>query len=497
MKIIIPASGLGQRFKDAGYIQYKPLILVNDLERIIDFVIKCFDKNDEYFFISSPQTYELLEFHLRTLPNLNYKHFTYSGPKLGPTGAVLGTYDHLKEYISSDDNVIVSYCDYGMKWDYKDFLEFAKESDADGIIPCYSGYHPHLENVNNVYAACKVDDTGRVYSVIEKHRSENRLTEKWSAGLYYFSKFSTMCVAFAKLVSSGNKLNGEYYVSLAYNEIVDDYTVITYDGISKFYQFGTPEDFEYAKNKLSMLEHLDNDRTSITNTVILSAGKGERFLNLGFKQPKPFIPLGDSDFITRIAESFDKVDTKITYVGSREHEHFWNGYNVNFVDPNKIGAAYSYVQSCASIIGETLIVPCDLITKYTTPRFLQLKLTSDVIIFTTDPTEYAKTHKTSFAWVTPDDNNSIADISIKELNAQLSNQMVLIGSFWVRENSILLDSIFEIFEKDFKTNGEYYLDNAFKLMLSKHLTVKYVKLDKYFSLGTYEEYTENGYWLTV
>ncbi len=48
-----------------------------------------------------------------------------------------------------------------------------------------------------------------------------------------------------------------------------------------------------------------------------------------------------------------------------------------------------------------------------------------------------------------------------------------------------------------KTNGEFYLDNALKLLLMTNSVVKFIKLDKYFSLGTYEEYIENQYWLTA
>ncbi len=498
MKVIIPASGVGQRFRDAGYKNIKPLIDVNSSVKIIDYVINCFDKsNDEFFFISSPETFYDLDQYLVECVGLNYKHLMYAGPKLGPVGAIMGVKTTLSGFISADDKVIVSYCDYGMKWNYEEFLEFANESKLDGIIPCYHGYHPHLENVENVYAACKTDINEHVYAVYEKYKSDRRYLENWSAGLYYFSKFSTMKLAFEKYIAKGVKLNGEYYVSLAYNEIVEDFSVGVYDKIEKFYQFGTPVDFEYAKKKLNMLEDLDNCSTILSNTVVLSAGRGERFLNLGYNQPKPFIPLGESDFITRITDSFKKVDTRITYVGSEDHKHFWNGYDARFVTPNKIGAAYSYQQACSDIRGSTLIVPCDLVAKYTTADFYKLKQTADVIIFTADPTEYAKNNTASFAWVTPGSNNSIGNISIKELNAPLTDQTVLIGSFWVRKNEVLIAAIAEIFRRGLKTNNEYYLDDAFKLMLSQDLVVKFVKLDKYFSLGTYEEYIENQYWLTV
>lgn len=494
MKIIIPASGIGKRFIDAGYKDTKPLIIVLENKKIMDYVFDCFDiKNDEFFIIVSQATFGDMEKYLKSLPKFNWKLFISSGSKLGPVGAITDVEDNLSDFINDWDEVIVSYCDYGMEWNYKDFLNYLKDAKPAACIPCYTGEHPHLEDKNNVYAACKTyENTDRIYSVKEKYESKNRNSEYWSAGLYYFSEYSLMKEAFQELIEHKDMLNGEYYVSLAYNYILDG-NVTVYKDINRFYQFGTPKDFEYAKNKLAMLNNLKNDKCEIKNIVILSAGKGERFLNLGFNQPKPFIPLGETDFITNISNSLSRIKSKIRYIGSLEHEKYWTDYtNVHFVMANKIGAAYSYSQAAYNIFGETLIVPCDLIAKYTTDEFSKIRTTADAIIFTTKPTEYSLTNKNSFAWVNSL-NGKVNQISIKEhLN---NNQNVLIGSFWVKDNTVLMEAISKIIELGLKTNGEYYLDNAFKYLVDAGFDVQEIVLDKYFSLGTPAEYKENGYFL--
>ena len=492
MKIIVPASGVGKRFIDAGYKDTKPLIDVTPDKKIIDYVIDIFDKeNDEFFFITSETTFNDIQEYIETL-NINFKHLLSTGPKLGPVGAVNDVSKELSEYISDDDQVIVSYCDYGMEWDYQAFLNYVNESGVDGAIPCYVGEHPHLEHIENVYAACKkYDNSDRVYEVKEKYHSKDRNNESWSAGLYYFKSFSLMNYAFTEIVKDQNTLNDEYYVSLAYNYIVNDYVVTSYDYITKFYQFGTPSDFEYAKEKINISNDLLNNECSTDNIVILSAGQRERFLNLNYSQPKPFMPLNDTDIITNITDSFKNVQSNVVYVGSQEHEIYWNGYNVNLITPNKIGAAFSYKEGASNIKGEALIVPCDLIAKHVTDKFLELREDANMIIFTADPTEFAIHNKNSFAWVGGEDN-VVTDISIKE-RAQ-DNHMVLIGSFWVKHNEELLECIDEIFENKFTVKGEYYLDNAFKHALQKGLKIKYIKLDNYLSFGTPSEYNENKYW---
>lgn len=504
MKIIIPASGTGERFKAAGYKETKPLIHVTSDKRILDYVIDSFSKEDEYFIITSPETYNEVQAFLET-KDINYKHILYQGQKLGPVGAIIGVQQELLKYISPDDEVIVSYCDYGMQWDYNDFKEFIKETKADAAIPCYRGYHPHLEDENNVYACTKTMSSTdfNVYRVFEKYKSIDRYNENWSAGLYYFSKFEIMMYAFNEMILNKDTLNGEYYVSLAYNYIVDSYNVQSYNRISKFYQFGTPKDFEYVKEKLNNLD-VQNEEDKIQNVVILSAGKGERFLKLNYQQPKPFLPLNNKALVQNIAETFKNVKTNIRFVGSDAHTLFWNNLDVKpygdikLIESNKIGAAYSYKKACSDLTGETLVVPCDLLAKHITSEFKELKRTSDIIIFTSNANKFNIDNPNSFAWVQGRDSE-VLDITIKERKTKPSDitETVLIGSFWVKENSVLLKNIEEIFEKQFTVNSEYYLDNAFKNMLDNGLKVKFIVLDNYYSLGTPTEYAENKYWLEI
>ncbi|HEG8097570.1 TPA: glycosyl transferase family 2, partial [Campylobacter jejuni] len=51
MNIIIPATGIGKRFKEAGYKDLKPFIKVIEDKVILDYVVECFDvRNDVYYF---------------------------------------------------------------------------------------------------------------------------------------------------------------------------------------------------------------------------------------------------------------------------------------------------------------------------------------------------------------------------------------------------------------------------------------------------------------
>lgn len=67
MNIIIPATGIGKRFKEAGYKDLKPFIKVMEDKIILDYVIECFDiQNDTFYFIiqESEKTNLKILFHL-------------------------------------------------------------------------------------------------------------------------------------------------------------------------------------------------------------------------------------------------------------------------------------------------------------------------------------------------------------------------------------------------------------------------------------------------
>lgn len=488
MNIIIPATGIGKRFKEAGYKELKPFIKVMEGKVILDYVVECFDvQNDVFYFIV--QECEKSKFEDFVLSRkIKAKIIIYKGEKLGPVGSLYGVVSQLQDML--DEEVIISYCDFGQEWNYKDFLQFVQENpDAQAIIPCYTGYHPHLLPLENVYAVCKVyDNTYKVYEVIEKYNSKNKFEEYHSSGIYYFRTLKLAIEAIKKQIEAKDMISGEYYVSITNNYLEN---VLCYPFIEKFYQFGTPKDFEYVKEKLNS-QDVNNEKTKIQNTVILSAGRGERFLNLNFNQPKPFLPLGKTSIIENIIDTLKDVETKVICVGAQDHKKYWESIKqeVRFVKPNKIGAAYSYKESCGNLSGDVLILPCDLIAKHINIQFKKIYLNSDIVIFVTKASKYNYDNPNYFTWVNGN-NNIVEKISVKH---RLDNSdFIMIGSFYFKQNSILVKVINDIFENNIQTNGEFFIDNVFELLIKNH-KIFYVEVDGYFSFGTPEEYKENKYW---
>ena len=258
MKIIIPMSGLGQRFSDAGYKDIKPLIRVHG-KPIIEWVVNMFPGNHDFIFICRAEHLANTTLHKeleRIKPGSQI--VSIEGHKLGPVYAVSKVFD----LINDDEEVITNYCDFFQDWDFADFANRVKETKVAGAIPCYTGFHPHLLHAENLYASCKVDDYMRLLEIREKFSFEADKTKTYhSGGTYYFSKGAMVKKYFQQLMDEKLDLNGEFYISLVYNLLVrDGLDVLVYDKVPHFCQWGTPRDLKEYETWMDIMTYYKRRR---------------------------------------------------------------------------------------------------------------------------------------------------------------------------------------------------------------------------------------------
>ena len=118
MHLIIPMSGIGKRFVEAGYTDPKPLIKV-DGKPMIEHVFNCFPGADKVSFICNDK--HLKETKMREiLARICPRGVIYEvpvGSKRGPVEVVLSIINKIED----EEEVIISYCDYSKVWDFEKF----------------------------------------------------------------------------------------------------------------------------------------------------------------------------------------------------------------------------------------------------------------------------------------------------------------------------------------------------------------------------------------
>ena len=239
MNIIVPMAGLGVRFVQRGYKDPKPLIQING-KRILEYILESYSEDDKFVFICNEE--HLNNTNMRdVLISLKPSCKIVSMPqhKLGHVYTGKAAY----EYIEDDEPVIISYCDNPHRWDYDDFKEYVSSRDLDGCVLTHTGFHPHTLSTTKMAFLKETD--GVVEEIKEKESyTDNPMSEHASTGTYYFKKGRYVKEYFDKALRESVTYNGEFYVTLVYNLLINQGLRVGYYDTELVTVFGTPDEVE-------------------------------------------------------------------------------------------------------------------------------------------------------------------------------------------------------------------------------------------------------------
>jgi len=508
MHIIIPMSGIGNRFIEAGYKEPKPLVVI-DGKPIIEHVCDLFPNEDKFTFICNSK--HLLETNMREVlksikPNANIVEIP--NHKKGPVYAV----SLVEDLIEDDEEVIVNYCDFGTYWDYEDFLKHTRDRDADGAIPSYKGFHPHMLGSTN-YAFMR-DDKQWMLEIKEKETfTDNRMQEYASNGTYYFKKGSYVKKYFKELMDKDINLKGEYYVSLIYNLLVEDGLKVSIYNIQHMLQWGTPQDVEeyntwskYFKNAIE--EKLKPKAQENSITLIPLAGRGSRFAKVGYKDPKPLIEVSGKPMIIQAANSLPNSQKHI-FVTLEEHlenyplekalKNEYKDAKIISIDEVTQGQAITCSLGLKDV-DETLsllIAATDNGMIYNHEKYQNLieDKNVDAIIFTFRHHVSSKNNPQMYGWVKTDDKNNATKVSVKvPISSNPYEDHAIVGTFWFKKVEYFNKALKNLLDKDIRVNGEYYVDSLMDELINLGLNVKVFEVDDYICWGTPDDYETFVYW---
>jgi NDP-sugar pyrophosphorylase family protein len=501
-------SGLGKRFIDAGYKDPKPLIVI-DGKPIIEHVCNLFPGEEKFTFICNSK--HLSETNMREIllsikPNANIIEIPIH--KKGPVYAVSFAFD----LIEDNEEVIVNYCDFGTYWDYEDFLKHTRDRDADGAIPAYKGFHPHMLGTTN-YAFMRADKQWMLEIKEKEPFTDNRMQEYASNGTYYFKKGKFVKKYFKELMDKDINVNGEYYVSLVYNLLVNDGLKVSIYEIQHMLQWGTPQDVEeynrwskYFKDAIKEKPKPDPQDDSIT--LIPLAGRGSRFVKSGYKIPKPLIEVSGKPMIIQAANSLPKSKNYI-FVALKEHLEKYSLEQVlkNEYKHAKIIAIDEVTQgqaiTCSLGLKDVdensslLIGATDNGMIYNHEKYQDLIKDEnvDAIIFTFRHHASSKNNPHMYGWVKTDDKNNAIKVSVKvPISDNPFEDHAIVGTFWFRKVKYFNIALKNLLDKDIRVNGEYYVDSIMDELINLGLNVKVFEVDHYICWGTPDDYETFVYW---
>ena len=496
MKVIIPMSGMSNRFIAAGYDIPKYLIEV-DGKTVIEHIIDLYPKDTEFVCIMNrkhhDETYApgLL---LQILPPSSSIH-VIDPHKLGPVHSVLQALDG----IDDDEPVIVNYCDFSIGWDFDKFKKHVESTDCDGSVICYTGFHPHMLGSDN-YAFCRTDENNQILEVREKQPfTDDKMSEFASAGNYYFKKGSYVKKYFKQLMDEDININGEYYVSLIYNLLIrDGLDNLVYE-VPHMLQWGTPGDLDiynsWSNYYRKALEGQKEVKLENCTLALPMAGAGSRFSKEGYTQPKPFIPVNGKNMVDQAVRCLPKTDRTI-YACLKGHQA--PGDDVVWIDEVLEGQACTtekIVEHCGE--GSILVSACDNGVFYDADKFLKLvnDESNDIIVWTYRNNYTSQLQPNAYSWVNCDDEGNVSSVDVKDFRGTNPvEEFAITGTMFFRSKEVFNESLQSLYDNDVRTNSEFYVDSMLNEAIKLGYKVKNFEIDNYICWGTPNDLKTYQYW---
>ncbi|NOY63502.1 MAG: NTP transferase domain-containing protein [Gammaproteobacteria bacterium] len=507
MHIVIPMSGIGKRFIDGGYDVPKPLIEI-DGKPIIQYVVELFPGETKFTFICNHihlETTQMRETLMAIAPHGEI--VAIDTHVLGPVYTVAQVMDR----IDDDEEVIVNYCDFGTYWDYDDFLSHTRNRDADGAIVSYKGFHPHMLGATK-YATIRETEQWMLEIREKGSFTNDRMSEFVSNGTYYFKKGSYVKKYFSALMDRDISLNGEFYVSLIYNLLIDDGLKVSVYDIQHMLQWGEPFDFGSYRNFSNYFKRTVHDvpgwKPQVKSVTLISLLDRDRLFEAeGYDLPKPLLPVSGMPMTVLANRQLPSSEKNVYICSTDDCEKYGLDQSIRDQNPEAIvemvdnaagGSVMSYRSGLKHVDGASplLIGSCDSSVLWDHDKYQSLldDQSIDAIVWTFKGYPPAIVRPAGYGWVVAD-SGIATSISV---NAPLSDNpeadYASIGVYYFRSASMVKLVLDGLDKGDACIDDAYDLNSLMNALIKQGKKVAIFEVDSYISWGTPGEYETFNYW---
>ena len=510
MNIVITMAGHSRRFNEAGYAGPKALLSVGN-KPMIEHVINMFDLDScKYFIVVNNQQVEHLpgleDYLLNLAPRVQVT--VVDSHELGPVYSSLQI-----KGIEDDDEIILTYCDFIVEWNYPLFLRHIRGSD--GAIVSFRGFHPASFG-NTYYAYLRVDEQNHMLELREKLAfTDKREYEHASAGIYYYKHWSMFRSYAEAYLEKGTNELPEVYASLLYNDMVNDGLEVMVHEANKFICLGTPSDLEqyqfwwnyFINKRKSTNTEYDNTQKKIG--LIPMAGEGSRFKNYGYRVAKPLITVQDMPMVVLAAKSLPyqshwiflaRQDDIDRHPIKKTLRNIYPDCIIQGIKKTTSGQAATCLLAQENIDdnAELTIASCDYETVYDPSAWQKIldDPTIDGAIWTFRLKSLPVKNLNAFAYCrVGDDGNTITEVVEKQtISNTPSLDPLVVGTFWYRRGSDFKRGARTLIENNITVNGEYYIGTSINNLITKGLRFVIFDVEQWISFGNPFELKIMEYW---
>ena len=238
LTIVIPMAGRGSRFADAGYELPKPLLPIHGVP-MIETVVRNLSPSEPARFVFICRREHLAGYGFE------------AGLRRAAPGCQIVPIDEVTEgaactvllaehAIDPDDVLVIANSDQWVDHAMDAHLALLRRDGLDGL----DGLIMTMTADDPKWSFVELDATRRVTNVVEKEVVSDEAT----VGIYTFARGGDFLRAARTMIAADKRVNGEFYVAPAYNELIAEGAVIGIDNIGAegdgMYGLGIPADYE-------------------------------------------------------------------------------------------------------------------------------------------------------------------------------------------------------------------------------------------------------------
>lgn len=235
LNIVVPMAGYGSRFQKAGFKLPKPLIPVHN-QPMIRVVINNLRPACEHRFI-----FLCLKEHVQSYGvDQNLRRWAKNCEIVlvdAVTEGAACTVLLAKHLINNSEPLMIANSDQWIDVDINDYLAFTQSSGVDGAIMTMWAEDPKWSYV-------RFNSEGIPCEVVEKEVVSNEAT----VGIYNYRRGADFVEAAEQMIAKNFRVNGEFYVAPAYNEMLEKGMKIACYNVGSecngMYGLGIPYDLE-------------------------------------------------------------------------------------------------------------------------------------------------------------------------------------------------------------------------------------------------------------
>jgi NDP-sugar pyrophosphorylase family protein len=243
--------------------------------------------------------------------------------------------------------------------------------------------------------------------------------------------------------------------------------------------------------------------------IIPMAGLGQRFVEAGYRTPKPLIPVSGMPMVVRVVNDLPPAD-RVVFVVHPEHaakydlesalrQHFPTCHVI--VTPGLTegqACTVRLAESPVDLNDDVLVAACDATHVYDWERLERLRDDNsiDCLVWTYSGEPRVLAKPTAYGWVrTAPGSDEVLEIACKRpISEHLLADSVISGFFWFRTARQMFAAIDQLVASNCRVNNEFYLDVVPNLLVAEGRRVVRFEVEKYIGWGTPQDLEDYQRW---